>query len=261
VVNRGVPLPAPHYRWLWLGIWLTLAVTGGCSWILEPPSDDPGARRLVEQAATANADLYSLKGLAQVQVDDKRRRIAGRIAIAAVFPDKIRLEWLSSLGQPLTSFAGNGAIITVVSRGDGKFYRLRQSRTALDTVVHIPIGIEELLSAMAGRPSVPQFEAAQLTAAQNGLVQIALISRWRRTLANLTIEQQQQRVTAMRAFNDDGEWRYAVQWLEWGTCGAYVLPQRVEITVPSGAGLVVTLDRCWTDVEIDPEMFTLAPLQ
>ena len=261
MVNRSMPAPVPRYRWLWLALWLVLAVTGGCSWILEPPSDDPGARRMVERAAAANADLYSLKGLAQVQVDDNRRRIAGRIAVAAVFPDKIRLEWLSSMGQPLTSFAGNGAIITIVSRGDGKFYRFRQSRKALDTVVHIPIGIEELLSVMAGRPPVPPFEAAQPAAAPDGLVQIGLTNRWRRTMANLTIEPQQQRVAAMRAFNDDGEWRYAVKWLEWEACGAYVLPRRIAITAPSGVGLLLTMDRCWTDVEIDPEMFTLAPLK
>jgi outer membrane biogenesis lipoprotein LolB len=99
-----------------------------------------------------NADLEPTKGLMRIEIISGGRITSGRAAWAAEHPDRLRLEWLSALGQPLMSMAGDGKTITLYSSADQTYRRFAQSRTALERLIRIPIGIEDLIDVLAGRP-------------------------------------------------------------------------------------------------------------
>ena len=126
------------------------------------PQDQGNARAVLERLSANNHQLHSFKGLLKVAIKTETNSVSGRVALAAVVPDHIRLEWLSPLGQPLSSLAGNGETVTVLSHQDKKHHRFEQTPTALKPLINVPIGVEDLLELLSGRPVLPDFSAAQI---------------------------------------------------------------------------------------------------
>jgi hypothetical protein len=242
---------------LWLTGICSMLWAGGCSWMIRPPVDDMAARRMVDAAAAHNGDLKRYKGLARVRVEYEGRKMTGRVALAAQAPDRMRVEWLTSLGQPLTSLAGNGKTLSVVSYSTRKFYRFRQSADALKTVVHIPLGIDELFDILSGRPPLPVFAAAGLDRQEERPDGVSLKNRWHGVVARLGIDPESGLVETMKTYDGAGSWRYRVIWKTWMSRGAYTLPASVEIATPAGERLVLDMERFWPDAELDPAMFDL----
>ncbi len=240
-------------------LWLFTALIGGCSWAIRPPVDDMAARRIVQTAARHNENLRSYKGLAKIQIENADHRMSGRIAIAAAMPNQMRVEWLSAIGQPLTSLAGDGETITIISYADQNFYRLRQSRDAFNKVVHLPISMEEMLNMLAGRPLLPQYAVAQMMQNDDGFDRVALKNRWHGVVAVLDMDPLNGRIISMKTYDGAGSWRYQVLWDHWRPRGKYTVASQVQIVSPEGRRLVVTMDRFWPDAEIAPKTFALKP--
>ena len=255
---RRYRMPLPRSLWaLILGLALAL---NGCTWLIKPPNDQPEARRLIQAAVGLNAGLNQYKCLARAHLHSEGQSLRGRIALAAVAPNQMRVEWLSALGQPLTSMAGDGETITLVSHADRKFYRLPQTRSAMERLVHIPIGIEELLTILAGRPPLPPHVAAQIVPARPRRSVIVLKNRWRGTVAQLEIDLSSGRLKNMQAYDGMGNMLHEVQWRQWRREGGYLLPGKVSIQAGHGQRLTLTMDRFWPNVEVAPGMFVLSPL-
>lgn len=235
---------------------LILPLTG-CGWLIKPPEDQPQARHYIETATALNSGLNRYKGLAQAHLHTQSQSIKGRIALAAAAPNRMRVEWLSAMGQPLTSLAGDGEIITVISHAEGKRYQLPQLRTALERMVHIPIGIEELLSILAGRPPLPDHTAAQMDPRDARGETILIKNRWRVRVARLHVDRSNGRIKLLEAYDDQGSGRYQVEWRQWRTLGDYTLPKQVIIRTSSKNVLTLVMDRFWPDAEVAPEMFIL----
>ena len=249
----------PSGALLFTFLWLFAAFIGGCSWAIRPPADDLAAQRIVQTAARQNENLRSYKGLAKIQIENTDHRMNGRIAIAAAMPNQMRVEWLSAIGQPLTSLAGDGINITIISYADQKFYRLRQSRDAFDKVVHLPISMEELLNMLAGRPLLPRYAAAQIIQNEDGFERVALKNRWHGVVAVLDVDPLSGHIISMKTYDGAGSWRYQTLWDHWRPRGEYAIASQVQIVSPDGRRLVVTMDRFWPDAEIAPQTFVLKP--
>lgn len=237
---------------------VSLMIFDGCSWILKPPEDHLYARRMVEKIRAHNAELKQFKGLAQTRMETSQKKLSGRVAMAAVLPNKLRVEWLSIIGQPLISLAGDGRTITIISHRDQSIYRRRQSSTALEPLIQIPIGIEDLQNLIAGRPLLPDFISAQLVEKRNNADVIALKNRWHSTLARLQIDRSLQQIQRMRAYDTDGGLHYQIDWLQWQTVKGYTVPRKVMISAATGDRLTFTLDRFWPDVDLPPSTFELS---
>ena len=133
----------------------------GCAWIVQPPQDDPQARALIEELDGRNPGLQNFKGMSHARFATQGRTLSGRIAWVAALPDRLRLEWLNPTGQPLTSVAADGRTLTVLNHHEQERYILRQSPDVLKDVIHVPIGIEDFLTLLAGRPLIPEYDAAE----------------------------------------------------------------------------------------------------
>lgn len=224
--------------------------------MLTPPSDDD-AGPVLDRLTAVNEGLGQFKGLANIRMESEGRSQSGRIAFAAVTPDKMRIELLNAMGAPLTSLSADGEHISVVSYVDQKRYRFRQSRTALETIIRIPIGIEDLQSLLAGRVPLPSYAYAKLMDGSTTKDILVLKNRWRRTVANLEVDRRDSQIKAFRKFDGEGELQYQIQWLQWKRVGAYRVPSKLVIKAPSHERLVVDMGRFWPNVEVAPSTFLL----
>lgn len=230
----------------------------GCATLWPPPREDVEARRLINAVQHHNTQLKQYKALANVFIDTNGKTLSGRVAMAAVMPDRIRLEWLSTVGQPLTRLTGDGKQIAIAVPGEIRIRRMPQTSTSLKPLIKIPVGIEELQSLTTGRPKLPVFTAAQIVSRDDQRVVIALKDRWHRLLANIDVEPTRGRLMRMENLDQDGSSLYAICWKKWAPAGQYEIPKRVELTTQSGRRLELSMVRFWPNADVPSSLFQLA---
>ncbi len=234
-----------------------IGFSAGCAHLFPPPQDNPQARQILVRLADNNARLKRFKALAHVRMKLDGQVVSGRIAMAGVVPSKLRIEWLNLMGQPLTSLTGDGEMITVYSRSDNKTHRLRQSPTAMEPLIHIPIGIEDLQKILVGRLPLPTDVAVQLKKSPNDRDILILKNRWQNVVATLKVDRLTSRVQEMRVFSGQGELLYEIQWAQWQNEGEYLVPVKLVFESESGQRVELTVDRFWPDVDVPESIFKL----
>jgi outer membrane biogenesis lipoprotein LolB len=236
-----------------------VVVISGCSHMFQPPKEDAYARMLLDRLLQNNSALKQYKGLAAIRLQMNGRSQSGRIAFAAVQPDKMRVELLNMLGTPLTSLSGDGDTVTIVSHDNHKKYRFRQTRTALASVIDIPIGIEDLQNLLAGRVPVPPRVSAQLLPAPADASDVMLIlkNRWDNVVARLQIDRTTHDIKALWALDSNGVLKYQIQWLQWKDVGGFRVPSKLVVESSASQNLTLTMDRYWPNANVPPSTFVL----
>jgi len=236
---------------------MIIAVLNSCAGIPGPTPEDENARLIIARLAHRNDGLTQFKGLANIRMTSEGQTRSGRVAFAAVQPDKMRVELLNTVGIPLTSLSGDGEYIVIRSHGDNKYYRFRQSRTALASVIQVPIGIEDLLSLLAGKVPFPAYTFAQMVAVDKDNEVIVLKNRWRGRVARLTVDSKSQQMMNMQVFDSQGERLYQIEWLGWEEVGTFRIPSKLMIESLPDQRLTLTVDRYWPNVEVPQSTFVL----
>lgn len=236
-----------------------MAMMNGCSHLFRPPEDDAHARMLLEHLLQNNSALTQYKGLAGIHMRMNGRSQSGRIAFAAVQPDKMRVEVLNMLGTPLTSLSGDGNNVTILSHDDHKQYRFRQTRTALASLIEIPIGIEDLQNLLAGRVPVPPHVSVQSLSGRPDTCDVILVlkNRWNGVVARLQMDQTNNDAKSLRVLDFSGELKYQILWLQWKKVGRYRVPAKLVIESPAKQKLTLTMDRYWPNAKVPPSTFVL----
>lgn len=237
-------------------IYLLILLTG-CAQLFKPPTDDAYARMVIERLLVQNEGLTQFKGMAKIQMKDEGRVRSGRIAFAAVQPNRMRVELLNTMGVPLTSLAGDGKHISILSHTDKKHYRIRQSRTALEPLIHLPIGIEDLQSLLAGRIRLPPHAFARFVETDGPQEVVVLKNRWHGMVSKLQVDAQTHKIKNMQVFDGEGRLHYQIQWHQWKERGEFILPTKVTIESISQQSLEFVVDRFWPNAEVAPSTFVL----
>jgi outer membrane biogenesis lipoprotein LolB len=228
----------------------------GCAWLIAPPESDPAAEKYLTRWSEHNAALKQFKGLLRVQIKAEGQTLNGRAALAGILPDRLRVELLHSLGQPITSLAGDGATIRVHAVSEGRFYRWDQTDRALERFIHVPLGIGALLAILSGRPPLPVYAAAQMDVKTEDAGGPVLKDRWNNVVASLQGDAEG-RIRMFRSLDVEGGLQYEVHWDAWQQVAGYTLPRTVRMTSGRGDQVTWTLERFWPDVEITPATFVL----
>lgn len=239
-----------------LFFFIVVFLVTGCARLIQPPEDQPRARALLKIYAEANHDLDRFKGLGHVHLAVPDLNMAGRLAIAAEPPDKLRLEWLSALGQPLLRLAADGQIMAIFSSQTSQVRELKQTDTVLERIVHIPITIESLLSVLAGRMPIYDYSAAQILQESDTHMVVALKDRWSAVLATVKVDLQARRISRFTVFGADGSVRYRINWLHWQRVQGYLLPHEMEIDSSDVHRMKLTMDRYWCNVPLPEGIFS-----
>jgi outer membrane biogenesis lipoprotein LolB len=240
-----------------------LVMTGvnGCAGFFQPPPSDAAAAREVARWRGHNSDLTQFKGLFRIQIKTHDQTLSLRAALAAVRPGRLRVELLNPLGQPLSSLAGDGEQIYWVSQQDRKLYRFKQSPTALEPIIHIPIGIEAFIEALSGRPPLPAYSTARWIEAPNGTMAVGLTDRWNNPMADLRADDSG-RIHELKCYSPDGSLQYEAHWMQWRPMAGYDMPVQVKVISGSGDHITWSVERLWTGLDLPPQTFVLqAPPQ
>ena len=253
---HGMPLIRKNLSHL-AGLMLLIGFSTGCAHLFAPPAENSHGRQILQGLAGINAGLTRYKALAHIRIESDGQVISGRIAMAGILPGKLRIEWLDMMGQPLTTLAGDGETITIFSRIDNSTHRLRQSPKALEQLIHIPIGIEDLQTIMVGRLPLPVDVAVQIKEAQGETDKLVLKNRWHNVVATLQADRSTARALAMQTFSAQGEPLYEIQWLQWRNEGNYIVPVKMTFESESVQLLTLTTDRFWPDAEVPETVFKL----
>jgi outer membrane biogenesis lipoprotein LolB len=238
------------------GTWILLLSAAillqGCAGILRGPPDDLVAREVVMNLDGHNPELGQFKGLIEIRIEAGGQTMAGRAAWAAAVPERLRIEWLSMLGQPILTLAGDGETITLISHVERSYRQLPQSRASMQQLIRFPASIEDLVTLLRGRPLIPAFFSARQLDGRS----LALMDRWYNTLATLSLDDQD-RLQTQQLFTPQGELRYRIEWQQWQAFDQVIMPRRMILTAPSGERMTLTLVRLWTENAFEPSMFFL----
>lgn len=233
---------------------ILFSIVSGCGHFFSVLEDHPLARQLLEQLNSANGDLTRFKGIARLKMIDNGQTTSGRIALAALLPDKIRVALLNPLGQPVTSLSGNGKYISIFLHNENKNYHVRQSAAAIERLIHIPIKVEDLQEILLGRVPVPTDNVVQVESSKGNIDILAVMKQWRGVVSKLVVDRSTSRVLSMESFNKHGNLKYSVHWSSWRTNGIYNIPHQV-ILKSQGRQLTISMDRFWPNADMPPSFF------
>lgn len=242
----------------WMALCCYVLLATGCAWLIEPPATDPLAHQLVSGLQQTNGNLKQYKMLSKVQVAlEEVVQSVSSMAIAAHWPDRMRIEILSPAGQPVTSMAADGKTIQIRPQGKTHIYRLRQSSTALEQLIHIPLGVAHLQGILIGRPELPAFAGIELGAPTQTETTVVLKSRWNLTLAVLRFGAHDGTIRHLEMFDEEGNALYRATWLEWKQRGSYRLPSKLFVENDDGHRVTLGMRRFWPDVDLPEATFEL----
>ena len=248
--------PSCSKYYLFITYIILLIAVSGCGWLAGPPPQDIEADAFMQRWAGHNSALKQAKGLMRIQVETSGPSISGRAAWAANFPDQVRIELLSFLGQPLMKFAANGKAIVVAVAGEEEPYRVKQRSGALEKIVHIPIGVEDLLNIMKGVPPEVTYTAAQMRYGEGGEKRVVLLNRWHQKVAEFKAMDGSQ-IQEMAAFDGEDRPLYRISWKSWIEIKGYTVPKEIEVTTGGGERLSLEVDRLFPDEPVSKELFEI----
>lgn len=228
----------------------------GCAHLLSTPEDQPEARQLADRLNHNGDTISQFKGLAQIRLVSNGRVMSGRIAIAAVSPDKMRVEWLNPMGQPVSSLIADGKTIALFSRVDNSHRRLRQSAAGLEPLIHIPVGIDDLFDILTGSVPLPVDTFVQFKQALSEPDTLIVKNRWHRTIADIRVDRKACRPRSMRFYNGQSELQYQIRWLQWRQDGSgHDFPTRIEFQRDDSQRLNLTVERFWPNAPVPLSVF------
>ena len=261
IAAMDIKMDCPKMIWLplcWLALSLSPFTFAGCAWLMRPPEVDPFARQLVERLRQVNRGLMQYKALSRIQLDlEGVTQEVSPMAIAAQWPNRMRVEILSPAGQPVSSLVADGETIRIRTHGKKRIYRFHQSVTALEPLIHLPIGIAQLQGALIGRPALPMYAGVQVVSRTDDRIKVVLKNRWRQDLAVLHFNGDDRSVRRMEVLGEQGQSLYRVIWLQWLDIGKYRVPDRLRFESDSGYQVTVRIRRFWPDADLAAATFEL----
>ena len=240
-----------------LGLIVCIGVISSCSWLIRPPIDDPEARLMVQRVMKLNRSLSNYKELATFRLQGEHEVRSGSLALAAARPDRMRVELLSLVGQPLTQLVADGQNIYIRPHGKDRIYRISQSPSALETLIQIPIGVEQLQGILVGNPGLSDFDAARFIKRSAEETVIELKNRFHMKIALLDVDPIQSKLKSVQVHGEDGEMIYRADFRQWQQVGSYLVPKRLIIKSAAGHQLTIFMRQFWPNATLSEAAFVL----
>ena len=130
-----------------------------------PPGMD---QTLLDRVADLGGAFGSLQGVARVKVELGGKSVSSTQVLLAEKPDRLRAEVLSPFGQPVMLAASDGADISLLVPGKGKFYRGAASAKNLQRVFRVPLRLIDLVHILLYQVPLGAYDSRNLTVNDKG---------------------------------------------------------------------------------------------
>ncbi len=203
---------------------------------------------------------HTFKGIGKLRIVDREKSIATRIAWIGSKPEKIFIQSLNPLGQPLETFSYDGKHIYFLSSiMKNRFYKRRSSNPNMEKIISIPIKAGDVLSFLSGSVPLYKHKTAILEKeeSQEGYV-LALKKKRRKIVEKIYFNSSKTDVLKVELFDSSGILLYRMVFDKMQNIEGYSVPLRLTISNDDHVNITLDIERYWADVPVDSSVFELS---
>jgi hypothetical protein len=227
------------------------------------PAEKAGmVRDLLSALKVQNNSLRNFKGIGNIRIRQNGHMLLDqRVAWIGENPAKLSIAVLVS-GYPAVKLATDGKWLYYleIAGEDTKFRKIPTSDPSLEKLISIPIPSSDVISFLAGRIPIPEFDQAILTVenATPGYILI-LKERWWGVRQKIYYNPSLSEIRQVDVFYRSGALKYraVIENLQW--INGFQVPLRLRLLNPEGADCQLDIDRYWANVDPSPDVFVLTP--
>ncbi len=257
-------------KWYWIIIPLIVAfLVTGCAVFrpareleITPAEKANRVRDLLSAIKTQNDSLRNFKGIGNIQIrQNGHLQLDQRVAWIAEKPAKLSIAVLIS-GYPAVKLATDGKwlyYLEVVGK-DTKFRKIPASDPSLERLISIPISSSDVITLLAGRIPMPEFDQATLIEEKTppGYV-LVLKERWWGVRQKIYFDPSLIEIRQVDVFHRSGSLKYRAEIERVKRTNGFQVPLRFRLLTLDGADCLLEIERYWSNVDLSPDVFVLTP--
>ena len=220
------------------------------------------AGKILAEISESNFKLSSFKGIGRFTLRTGNQSTQSeRIAWIGAPPNRLQVIVLA-FGRPTIKLATDGHFLYLVDFSNPRkpYRKLRTVDANLKNILSIPIRSSEILELLRGRIPIPEFsDIGVMRQESTRYTTLMLIQKWKGVIAKIIVDPKQNEVRTFEKFAKNGRLIYRARFVQLQTINGYRVPVRLVLSNEDGVLLQLNVERYITDVEVDPQMFVLAP--
>ncbi|CAB1069189.1 hypothetical protein D1AOALGA4SA_578 [Olavius algarvensis Delta 1 endosymbiont] len=220
------------------------------------------ARALLAVIGSRNTGLNNFKGRGAIKVWQKGQlKFKEKIFWIGSGTDKVRVV-LTLGGYPAVKMASDGKWFYYyeVAAGDPIYKKIAASNANLKRILSISIHTDDVLSLLAGRVPIREYNSALLEPAETGPGYVLILKkRWWGIRQKIYLDPSKRHVRQVEFYSRSGSLIYRARFDEMQPVKEYLVPARLNITNGSDANFELDIKDFWADVAVEPSMFVLNP--
>jgi len=244
---------------------LSLIATG-CSTLKQreegPPvmASSPEAEALFNRLQSQNTHLHSFKGTGRLRIKEANGTQQARFMWAGFQNEKLRLEIMGTIGQPIFSFASDGERIYLISHTEDRFYSKRESDANLEKLITLPIAVSACLDLMAGRIPLETHLVPMAVQDKKEGEQILVLKSTDRKKGGqqIFIDTSSGNVRRVEAYDRDETLVYRAEFVRMQHVDGFEVPRELLLSNDKNASLQLVVDRFWPNAPVAGDLFKLA---
>ena len=227
-----------------------------------PPAmaSSPEAEALFNRLQSQNTHLRSFKGTGRLRIKDVNGIQQVRFMWAGFQNEKLRLEIMGTIGQPIFSFACDGERIYLISHTENRFYSKRESNANLEKLITLPITVSTCLDLMAGRIPLETHLLPVAVQEEKQGQQILVLKCMDRKKGGqrIFIDTSSGSVRRVEAYDRDEMLVYRAEFVRMQHVSGFEVPGELRISNGNNASLQLVVDRFWPNAAVAEDLFKLA---
>jgi len=236
---------------------LTLA---GCSTLFQTARPvSPEIQNVLGEIQSANASLYSSKGIGMLEVWANGNHDKYRMAWIGEMPRNMRISLLDISGRPFMTLSHDGENLYGVSHFKDEFHKVRDSNPTLNRLSDLPIHFQDILTLLMGRIPLKPFRSAELSPpdSQGGRT-LTFTDGWGNVTQKLFLNPANEPVHSYEIHDDSGQYLYRVDRDHFRLQDNFSVPFTIA-AMGTRSGFRLTIDQYWANATIKPGTFILTP--
>jgi outer membrane biogenesis lipoprotein LolB len=241
-------------------------IATGCSTLKPreegPPvvASSPEAEALFNRLQSQNTHLHSFKGTGRLRIKDANGIQQVRLMWAGLKNEKLRLEIMGTIGQPIFSFACDGDRIYLISHTENRFYSKRESNANLEKLIALPITVSACLDLMAGRIPLETHLLPMAVQEKKESQQILVLESTDRKKGGqqIFIDASSGNVRRVEAYDRDEILVYRAEFVRMQHVSGFEVPRELRLSNDNNASLQLVVDRFWPNAPVAEDLFKLA---
>jgi hypothetical protein len=227
------------------------------------PTEKVGmVRDLLSALEIQNKSLRNFKGIGNIRIRQNGHVLLDqRVAWIGENPAKLSIAVLVS-GYPAVKLATDGKWLYYLETAgeDTKFRKIQIRDPSLEKLISIPIPSSDIISFLAGRIPMPEFDQAILTVENTtpGYI-LVLKERWRGVRQKIYYNPSLSEIRQVDVFYRSGSLKYRAEIENVQRINGFQVPLRLKLQNLEGADCQLDIDRYWANVNPSPEVFVLTP--